>query len=124
MQKVQIVEGTVVKGACLGRTLGFPTANINASDNEAKNGVCLVGVEGVGKKLRGVTNLGRRPTVGVGIQRLLEVHILDFDGDLYGLNLKVTLTTKLRNEVHFESVETMAEQVHRDIVLARSMLTN
>lgn len=124
MQKVGFVEGTVVEGAHLGSTLGFPTANIDASGNEAKNGVYLVGVEGVGKKLHGVANLGRRPTVGVSVQRLLEVHIFDFDGDLYGLNLKVTLIAKLRDEVRFESVEAMAEQVHRDIALARSMLTN
>ena len=116
-----VLEGIVIKGARLGHTLGFPTANIDASKHEGRNGVYLVSGEGVGQVLHGVANLGRRPTVGSS-ERLLEVPLFDFDGDLYGLPLKVTLISKLRDEMQFESIEEMAEQVHRDIARARTML--
>ncbi|MCR9258705.1 MAG: riboflavin kinase [Pseudomonadaceae bacterium] len=115
------LEGVVVQDARLGRTLGFPTANLDASNYSAPNGVYVVTVEALGAVMHGVANLGRKPTVG-SAERLMEVHILDFKGDLYGSMLTVTPVYKLRDEVRFESVEAMAEQVHRDIDRARGLL--
>ncbi len=115
------LQGTVIEGARLGGKLGFPTANIDASEFEVDNGVYLVRIELEGEVHDGIANLGRRPTIGTS-ERLLEVHLFDFDRELYGSRLKVRLTTRLRGEMKFESVEAMARQVKLDIEKARTML--
>lgn len=110
------VTGTVIQGRKLGRKLGFPTANIDPGELQLpKDGVWAVEVEGIG---RGVANLGVRPTVG-GEKKLLEVHVLDFDGDLYGEVLNVSFLRFLRGERKFDSVEELRVQIGRDSEDAR-----
>lgn len=110
------VVGKVIEGKKLGRQLGFPTANIDPGDLQMpKDGVWAVDVEGVG---RGVANLGVRPTVG-GEMKLLEVHVFDFDGDLYGTVLKVRFLRFIRGERKFSSVEGLREQIGSDVQNAK-----
>ncbi|MFA6318886.1 MAG: riboflavin kinase, partial [Elusimicrobiota bacterium] len=105
------LRGTVVRGAGLGRQLGFPTANLAPSDagaadslSEAPNGVFRVAVSG--PRLRGartgVCNVGVRPTVESAGRKIVEVHILDFDGDLYGSQLDVRFLGRIRAERRFK----------------------
>ncbi|MGJ8632344.1 MAG: bifunctional riboflavin kinase/FAD synthetase [Luteolibacter sp.] len=106
------VSGTVIEGRKLGRTLGFPTANLRLGDLQVpRNGVWAVTVNGA---MRGVANLGTRPTVG-GEEKLLEVHLLDFSGDLYGKVLRVRFDRFVREERKFGSVEELREQIARDV---------
>ena len=114
-------EGVVVSGMQLGRTIGIPTANIDAERFEASNGVYVVEVECLGAAHFGIANLGTRPTVG-GRNRQLEVHIFDFEAEIYGESLRVALIAKVRDEVKFDSVGSMKIQIDRDIELAREYL--
>jgi riboflavin kinase/FMN adenylyltransferase len=112
------ISGQVVEGKKLGRTLGFPTANLDCADMQLPHdGVWLVEVDG---QHRGVANLGIRPTVD-GSQRTLEVHLLDFSGDLYGRELRVRFIHFIRNERKFPSVEALREQISEDIQIARKI---
>lgn len=110
------VEGTVVGGRRLGRTLGFPTANIEPAEPDQllpSDGVYAVDVILDGSRLRGMANIGKRPTVG-GDERTFEVHILDFDGDLYDRVLDVQMISRLRDERRFESIGELAAQLALD----------
>ncbi len=110
------VSGTVVEGRKLGRELGFPTANIRLGDLQVpKDGVWTVTVDG---ELKGVANLGMRPTMG-GDERLLEIHLFDFSGDLYGKKMRVSFDRFIRGERKFSSVETLREQIAKDVAEAR-----
>jgi riboflavin kinase/FMN adenylyltransferase len=110
------LSGTVIEGRKLGRGLGFPTANLRLGERQTpRDGVWSVKVEGLGK---GVANLGTRPTVDGG-ERLLEVHLFDFSGDLYGKELRVRFGKFLRHERKFSSVEELREQILRDAEEAR-----
>ncbi|MBB3066036.1 bifunctional riboflavin kinase/FAD synthetase [Limibacillus halophilus] len=120
------IEGRVEKGKQLGRTLGFPTANVRLDDYlEPAHGIYAVraGIDagGATRFIDGVANLGRRPTVA-GKDTLLEVHLFDWSGDLYGKHLRVQLISFLRAEENFDSLEAMTEQMHRDAALARARL--
>ncbi|MBC7979415.1 MAG: bifunctional riboflavin kinase/FAD synthetase [Armatimonadetes bacterium] len=109
------VSGMVVEGRKLGRELGFPTANIHLGDLQVpKDGVWVVKVDG---KFHGVANLGMRPTVG-GNERLLEVHIPGFSGDLYKKIIRVEFERFLRAEIKFDSVESLRQQIARDVAQA------
>ncbi len=116
--------GRVVPGDRLGRTLGFPTANILPSRRVLPmTGVFAVTVSGVNDKpWPAVANLGTRPTVN-GKRALLEAHLLDFEGDIYGRHLEVEFVAKLRDEHRFENVQLMTEQMHRDLKAAREILS-
>ncbi|MCJ7558802.1 MAG: bifunctional riboflavin kinase/FAD synthetase [Gammaproteobacteria bacterium] len=116
--------GKVVRGDQLGRTLGFPTANILPSRRVLPmTGVYAVWVAGVDSRpWPAVANLGTRPTVN-GKRALLEAHLLDFDGDIYGRHLEVRFVAKLRNEHRFETLHLMIEQMHRDLKAAREILS-
>jgi riboflavin kinase / FMN adenylyltransferase len=106
------LSGKVVEGKKLGRTLGFPTANLHFADMQLpKDGVWLVSVNG---ELKGVANLGMRPTVG-GTERTLEVHILVFSGDLYGQTLRIRFVHFIREERKFPSIDGLREQISADI---------
>lgn len=106
------LSGKVVEGRKLGRTLGFPTANLHFADMQLpKDGVWLVEVNG---ERRGVANLGMRPTVD-GTQRTLEVHLLDFSGDLYGQVLRVRFVHFIREERKFPSIDALREQIAADV---------
>lgn len=111
------VSGRVIEGKKLGRQLGFPTANIDPGDLQMpKNGVWSVDVAGIG---RGVANLGVRPTVE-GEKKLLEVHIFDFDEDLYGKSLNISFLRFIREERKFSSVEELRVSIEQDVEDAKS----
>ena len=111
---MKIVEGVVVGGNQLGRKLGFPTANIALNEEyEVENGVYASKVY-VGEVVySAMTNVGIRPSVD-GSKRLLEAHIFGFEGDLYGLTLRVELIEKIRDERKFASVDELKEQIAKD----------
>lgn len=117
------VGGKVVRGDQLGRTLGFPTANIVTGDVLLpRDGVWAVRVSDSKGCLRdGVANLGIRPTVD-GAKHLLEVHLFDFVGELYGHMLDVRFETFLRPEMRFENIEALRTQIGRDAQAARALL--
>ena len=110
------LKGVVVAGNRLGRTIGFPTANMKLYEPlklVPGRGVYVVEAEVLGKKYRGMTNIGLRPTVG-GSFTTIETHILDFDEDIYGLPLRITFLRRLRDEVHFPSLEALKRQLEKD----------
>ena len=111
------LEGVVVAGNRLGRTIGFPTANMQLYEPlklVPANGVYFVEVETIGQKLYGMCNIGYRPTVGSGNARTIETHILDFDEDIYGLDLKLTFVARIREERRFGSLEALKVQLEAD----------
>lgn len=111
--------GHVVYGRQLGRQLGFPTANVQLRRYKAAvNGVFAVDVQFDGEMRPGVANVGLRPTVD-GKEPLLEVHLIDYDGDLYGCSVCVTFRHKLRDERHFASLDALKTQIARDLERAR-----
>lgn len=114
------VSGQVAAGAGIGRLLGFPTANINAHPAKIlPPGVFAARVRTPGGTFRGVVNVGRRPTVAGDEGRpLLEVHILDFNRDIYGRRLTVEFLRHLRAEKKFGSRESLRQQIIRDVGLA------
>jgi riboflavin kinase/FMN adenylyltransferase len=118
------MRGRVRRGAQLGRTLGFATANIAMHRRRAPlSGIFAVRVND-GAALRGwpgVASLGTRPQVG-GVEPLLETHLFDFSGDLYGREIEVEFVAKLRDEQRFESLDAMIAQMHRDAAEARRLL--
>ncbi len=118
------VSGTVVPGDQLGRTLGFPTANLPTGDIQLPPaGVWAVRVGAQdGQLWKGVANLGTRPTVG-GTEKRLEVHLFDFSGNLYGRNLEVQFVKHLRPEEKFASLEALRAQIEQDARAARDALT-
>jgi len=113
--------GRVAHGHKRGRTIGFPTANIQLHRRNAPvTGVYAVEMFGLeGEPVAGVANVGRRPTV-CGEQLLLEVHLFDFDGDLYGRHVQVDLRRKLREEQRFDSFELLRRQIELDVAAARA----
>ena len=111
------LHGVVVAGNRLGRTIGFPTANMQMYEPLKQvpgNGVYFVKVETLGRNLYGMCNVGCRPTVSSGNHRTIETHIFDFIEDIYGLDIKVTFIEKLRDEVRFESLEALRSQLEKD----------
>ncbi|MEL6447804.1 MAG: bifunctional riboflavin kinase/FAD synthetase [Pseudomonadota bacterium] len=117
------LTGKVIEGEQLGRTLGYPTANLRLHRRTSPvSGIFAVRVAGVGEGWRdGVASIGTRPTVdGVGV--LLEVHVFDFAGDLYGRRLKVELVEKLRDEERFDNLDALVEQMNADAAAARVAL--
>ena len=117
------MSGKVVRGLGLGRNLGFPTANVNLNRRLTPvDGIFAARVGGLGQGLLdGVASVGTRPTVG-GEQPLLEVFIFDFDGEIYGEHITVHFISRLREERKFSDVDSMVEQMHRDVVDARAVL--
>jgi riboflavin kinase/FMN adenylyltransferase len=119
------MRARVRSGERLGRTLGFPTANMALHRRRSPlAGIYAVRVRGAGPAGRGwpaVASLGTRPTVN-GTEPLLEVHLFDFAGDLYGAELEVEFVARLREERRFESLEAMVAQMHLDAAAARAAL--
>lgn len=116
--------GRVVQGRRLGRTLGFPTANLRLMRRKPPLwGILAVWVHGIDSRpLPGVASLGTRPTVN-GTEPLLEAHAFDFSGDLYGRQLEIEFVAKLRDEVKFDSLEAMTVQMQIDAARARDLLS-
>jgi riboflavin kinase/FMN adenylyltransferase len=117
------MEGRVVRGAELGRKLGYPTANlkIRAQPSPLRGVFAVFARQAGGHWLPAVSNLGCRPAVG-GQEPLLEVHFFDFDKDLYGQRLEVQFVAKLRDELDFESMDELVDQMKRDEEQARTCL--
>jgi riboflavin kinase / FMN adenylyltransferase len=117
------MRGRVIAGRRLGRELGFPTANLPLARRRAPvAGIFAVRVHGVPPRaLPGVASLGTRPTIG-GVETLLEAHLFDFSGDLYGREIEVEFVSKLREERCFETLEALVAQIRRDAEEARQIL--
>lgn len=117
------IGGRVVRGQQLGRTLGFPTANLRfTGKTPALSGIYATWVHGVGDHpWPSVSSLGTRPTVA-GVEPLLEAHLFDFDGDLYGRHIEVEFVAHLRDELKFPDLASLTEQMHRDAERARGLL--
>ena len=116
--------GRVVQGRRLGHALGFPTANLRLMRRKPPVwGILAVWVHGIDSRpLPGVASLGTRPTVN-GIEPLLEAHVFDFSGDLYGRHIEVEFVAKLRDEVKFDSLDAMTVQMKIDAAWARDLLS-
>jgi riboflavin kinase/FMN adenylyltransferase len=110
------ISGRVAHGAKLGRGLGFPTANIVLRRTAPLSGIFAVEVEGIG---RGVASVGRRPTVNPVPIPLLEVHLFDWDRDLYGAHIKVRFLKKLREEKKFDGLPALRAAIAADAKQAR-----
>jgi riboflavin kinase/FMN adenylyltransferase len=116
--------GRVVLGQQLGRNLGYPTANLRLGRKRTPlQGIFAVRVHGIEGRPRapGVASLGTRPTVG-GTVPLLEAHVFDFDGDLYGREIEVEFVSKLREEECFANLDELVVQMHADAAQARALL--
>ena len=114
------ISGRVGHGAHLGRELGFPTANIALAQRPPLAGIYVVEVEGVESNARrGVASVGRRPTVNPVPTPLLEVHLFDWDRDLYGKRLRVRFLRKLRDEAKFDDLTSLRAAIARDAAQAR-----
>ncbi|MGF1910495.1 bifunctional riboflavin kinase/FAD synthetase [Vibrio kasasachensis] len=117
------ISGRVSHGRKLGRTIGFPTANIPLKRCVSPvSGVFVVQALGLdGQTIGGVANIGQRPTVN-GVRQQLEVHLFDFHANLYGKQLEIVLLQKLRDEQKFESFEALKQQIELDAEAARVWL--
>lgn len=117
------IAGRVVHGKQLGRTLGYPTANLRfANKTPALRGIYATWVHGVGvTRWPSVSSFGTRPTVG-GKEPLLEAHLFDFDGDLYGKLIEIEFVARLRDEEKFPDLPTLVVQMDRDAAQARHIL--
>ena len=118
------IGGHVARGQQLGRKLGYPTANLHLGGRASPvEGIFAVRVTGVRPQaMPGVASLGVRPTVN-GTEPLLEAHLFDFDGDLYGRRIEVEFVEKLRDEEKFPDLEAMVKQIDRDAQAARQILS-
>jgi len=126
LTRLHEVDAVVVRGDARGRTIGFPTANLRTSE-------VLLPADGVyavlmrrrdmaeAPLLEGVANLGTRPTFEAG--RSVEVHLLDFDGDLYDADVRVGFVERIRDERRFESVDALVAQLTRDVARGRELLS-
>ncbi|MCB1545115.1 MAG: bifunctional riboflavin kinase/FAD synthetase [Methylobacteriaceae bacterium] len=118
------VEGEVIHGAKRGRTIGFPTANIALDPScKLRHGIYAVTLTVDGKTFGGAANFGKRPTFDDG-PPLLEVYVLDFDGDLYGTIVEVAFIGFIRPEAKFDSVEALVVRMNEDVAEARRMLAD
>ncbi|MBQ8336976.1 MAG: riboflavin biosynthesis protein RibF [Bacteroidaceae bacterium] len=110
--------GKVVHGAGIGRGMGFPTANVSLSDGMKMlpaDGVYAVRATCCGNSYDGVMNIGVKPTIGDGLLRTVEVHMLDFAGDIYGKDIVVEVKRFLRGEAAFDGIEALRRQIEADI---------
>lgn len=114
------IHGVVVEGARRGRTIGFPTANVGQVKTLVpKEGVYVVTVVTNGGRFIGAANVGPNPTFGERNQKI-EVHLLDFSGDLYGREMRVDFVRRIRDTRPFASVGELVEQLHRDVAVTRA----
>lgn len=118
------IRGRVVHGQKLGRTIGFPTLNIVFRQKPAVLGVFAVRIHGLDDRvLIGVANIGQRPTLN-GQQHRLEVHVFDWQGDVYGARVTVELCHRLRTEQKFASLDALKAQIQQDVMQAKAWYSN
>ncbi|SFO07108.1 riboflavin kinase / FMN adenylyltransferase [Paenimyroides ummariense] len=121
-----MVSGKVVSGKQLGRTIGYPTANIQVAEDYKlipAIGVYVVGVTVKGKDFYGMLSVGTNPTVG-GTEKTVEVYIFDFNDTIYDEEITVRFLTKIRDEEHFGSIDLLIEALKNDEVFSRNFLSN
>lgn len=124
LERPYYITGTVIKGKQLGRTIGFPTANIAVNETFKQipaDGVYAVKVFINSRTIYGMLNSGVRPTVD-GLTHTIEVHLFDFNEDIYGQSIVVHFVDKLRNEMKFPSLEALTNQLEKDKLHALSVL--
>lgn len=121
-----VIAGRVMDGKKIGRTIGFPTANIQVRRKRLPlSGVFAVTVSGIETHpLPGAANIGVRPTLAEGLKPVLEVHLLDFDRDIYGRHVDVNFMHKLRDEARFDSLDALRAQIARDVADIRAYFAN
>jgi FAD synthase len=118
---VVVVRGAVERGDQRGRQIGFPTANIGIDDDSIADGVWAGWLERAdGDRLAAAISIGRRATVYRHGVRLLEAHVLDFDGDLYDEVVRVLLVEQLRGQQRFASLDALVAQLRHDVARTRS----
>jgi riboflavin kinase/FMN adenylyltransferase len=118
------LKGTVIKGNQIGRTIGFPTANIHPSEETPlylPKGVYAVYVDVKGHSYHGMSNIGVRPTLNLH-QLSIEVNIFDFEDDIYGETISVLFMERVRDEIKFPGLEALKEQIEKDKVSAEKLL--
>ncbi|MDR1526775.1 MAG: bifunctional riboflavin kinase/FAD synthetase [Dysgonamonadaceae bacterium] len=121
------LAGEVIHGNHLGRTIGFPTANLDLNDKDKivpHEGVYAVDVEVESRRYKGMAYIGKRPTVASAGEQRIEVHIFDFDKDIYGEQLCLQFTDFLRPDIRFDNLEQLKEQLARDKRNASSTLVS
>ncbi len=116
------IRGKVVRGTDIGKTIGFPTANLKPeTELIPKEGVYAVWVEVNGKSVKGVANIGSAPTFG-GKESVIEVHLLNFSGDIYSKIITVAFIRRLRGEKSFKDKDALVRQIKKDIGRAKALL--
>jgi len=120
------VCGRVAHGNKRGRTIGFPTANIQMfRKNTPIAGVFAVTMSGIGgKEIAGIANVGTRPTVEGGEKVILETHLFDFDKEIYGHYVEVHFKQKIRDEIRFQSFDALKQQIEHDITIAKQFFAH
>lgn len=121
MSERRVIEGVVSHGRRLGSSIGVPTANISI-DGEAPLGVYAVRGTVSGRVYNGIANIGTRPTVDESGKAVAEVHLFDFEGDIYGERISVELVAFLRPERKFDRVEALRAAIAADIKEAKKVL--
>ena len=119
------LNGTVVGGHQIGRTMGFPTANLSIDDPDKlipADGVYAVRVEVEGKPYAGMLNIGRRPTINNGHHRSIEVHILNFHSDIYDFSIRVSFVERVRAEMKFSGKDELIRQLTEDAEIVKHLL--
>lgn len=119
-------SGKVIKGKQIGRTIGFPTANIEIQEPLKllpKNGVYIVKCLVNNQEVNGIMNIGNRPTLN-GTSQSIEVHLLNFDEDIYGLEITVKMIDFIRNEQKFENLDQLKSQIQKDKIQAVNFIKN
>ena len=120
-----VMEGTVVEGFRRGTSMGFPTANLSVGDGMAVPGDGIYATWAVvdGRRVMAATSIGTRPTFNDS-ERTIETYLLDFDGDLYGKELRIEFVRRLRDEVKFDSIQELQTQIAKDVDEARAVLAS
>jgi riboflavin kinase/FMN adenylyltransferase len=121
-----LLRGFVIEGNKLGRTIGFPTANIFIEDQDKlipKNGVYAVYVYIEGERYKGMLNIGVRPTINNDKRRTIEVHIFDFNEDIYGKTVRLELLAFMRDEAKFEGLDALIHQLKKDEINSKALLS-
>lgn len=124
LDRVHDLDGLVVKGHQRGRTIGFPTANLQCDDALVpKDGVYVIAarIQCVEKIAHGVLNVGTRPTVSAG--RSVEAHLFNFDRDVYGQRMRVGFVKRIREERKFDGIDALVAQIHTDVDFAKKAWT-
>ena len=120
------LDGTVIDGYKVGRTIGFPTANINVADPDKltpADGVYAVRVTVNNNTYAGMLNIGHRPTINNGRSRSIEVHILHFQSDIYNCPIRISFVQRIRSEMKFTGKEQLVEQLSKDASVVKGILS-